>query len=68
MKLEGTVQPDEALVGAHPAEPAAGSFRAAAGGEADLFNLEHYPVNAVCRICRRPIRAEAFLRPFNHQD
>jgi hypothetical protein len=65
--MEDTVQPDETLTGTHPAEPAPGSFRAAAGGEADLFNLDHYPVSAICRICRAPIWAEAFLRPFSHE-
>jgi hypothetical protein len=60
------VPPDETLTGTHPAEPAPGSFRAATGGEADLFNLDHYPVNAICQVCRAPIRAEEFLRPFQH--
>ena len=61
------MQPDETLTGTHPAEPAPGSFRAVAGGEADLFDLDHYPVNAICRVCRAPIWAEAFLRPFSHE-
>ena len=60
------MQPDETLTGTHPAEPAPGSFRAVAGGEADLFNLDHYPVRAQCRICREPIKAESFLRAFEH--
>jgi hypothetical protein len=55
---------------AHTAEPEPGSFRAVTGDgdDADLFNLDHYPVHAVCRVCREPIRAEAFLRAFRHQD
>jgi hypothetical protein len=52
----------------HPAEPKPGSFRAAAGGDADLFNLEHYPVRATCRHCDEPIEAETFLRAFRHED
>lgn len=50
----------------HTAEPAPGSFRAATGGEADLFDLTHYPVHAVCRVCGEPIKAETFLRAFRH--
>jgi hypothetical protein len=52
----------------HPAEPKPGSFRAATGEDADLFNLEHYPVHATCRHCDAPIRAESFIRAFTHQD
>ena len=51
---------------AHTAEPAPGTFLAALGGDADLFDLTHYPVSAQCRICREPIRAESFLRAFEH--
>jgi hypothetical protein len=52
----------------HAAEPEPGSFRAVTGdgGHADLFNLDHYPVHAVCRVCNEPICAEAFLRAFRH--
>jgi hypothetical protein len=50
----------------HVAEPEPGSFLAASGEIADLFNLGHYPVRAVCRICQGPIRAETFLRAFKH--
>ena len=46
----------------------AGSFRAATGEDADLFNLEHYPVRATCRLCDEPIKAEGFLRAFRHED
>jgi hypothetical protein len=54
----------------HTAEPEPGSFRAVTGDgdDADLFNLDHYPVHAVCRVCNEPIRAEAFLRAFSHDD
>jgi hypothetical protein len=51
---------------AHPAEPAPGPFLTAGGGQADLFDLSHYPVRAVCRVCQQPIRAESFLRAFEH--
>jgi hypothetical protein len=52
----------------HAAEPEPGSFRAVTGDgdDADLFNLNHYPVHAVCRVCNEPICAEAFLRAFTH--
>jgi hypothetical protein len=54
----------------HAAEPEPGSFRAVTGDgdDADLFNLDHYPVHAVCLICNEPIYAEAFLRAFRHRD
>jgi hypothetical protein len=53
----------------HAPEPEPGSFRAVTGDgdDADLFNLNHYPVHAVCRVCSEPIRAEAFLHAFRHQ-
>lgn len=50
----------------HAAEPKWGSLRTADGREADLFVLEDYPIDAVCRVCRGPIRAAAFMRPFEH--
>jgi len=49
----------------HTAEPEP-SFRAATGGDADLFDLNHYPVHAFCRVCSEPIEAETFLRAFRH--
>jgi hypothetical protein len=52
----------------HRAEPKPGSFRATTGENADLFNLEHYPVRATCRLCDEPIKAESFLRAFRHED
>ena len=54
----------------HTVEPEPGSFRAVTGDgdEADLFNLNHYPVHAVCRVCNEPIRAGAFLLAFRHDD
>jgi hypothetical protein len=54
----------------HAAEPEPGSFRAVTGDgdEADLFDLNHYPVHAVCRVCSEPIYAEAFLRAFRHEE
>lgn len=62
------MQRQTALTRSHMAEPAPGSFLAAAGGDADLFNVEHYPVRATCRLCDEPIRAESFLRAFKHED
>ena len=53
---------------AHAAEPAPRSFRAATGGDADLFNVDHYPVQAICRICSEPIQAVDFLRAFAHKE
>jgi hypothetical protein len=50
----------------HAAQPKAGSLRTADGREADLFTLEDYPIDAVCRVCRRTIRAQSFMRPFEH--
>lgn len=52
----------------HAAVPEAGSFRTGDGGEADLFTLAHYPVDAVCQVCRGTIRAQSFLRPFEHVE
>jgi hypothetical protein len=66
----GTLQKRPAVKRAeHTAEPEPGSFRAKTedGDDADLFNLNHYPVHAVCRACGEPIRAEAFLSAFKHQ-
>ena len=51
---------------AHPIEPDPGTFLAAGGGDADLFDVSHYPVQALCRVCQEPIRAETFLRAFEH--
>jgi hypothetical protein len=51
---------------AHPIDPDPGTFLAAGGGDADLFDVSHYPVQALCRVCREPIRAETFLRAFEH--
>jgi hypothetical protein len=53
---------------AHPAEPAPGSFRATGGDATGARALNHYPVQARCRICGRPIKAETFLRAFRHAD
>ena len=50
----------------HPAEPAPGTLLTVGGGNADLFDVNHYPVRAECRVCRQPIRAESFLRAFEH--
>lgn len=68
MMVEAIMQRQTTLSRAHTAEPAPGSFSAAMGGDADLFNLSHYPVHAVCRVCKAPIKAETFLRAFAHED
>ena len=52
----------------HKAEPKAGSFRTAGGREADLFTLEHYPVDAVCQVCGDTIRSRSFLLAFEHLE
>ena len=52
----------------HAAEPDPGSFRSATGEDADLFDLDHYPVRATCQLCNGPILAETFLRAFRHED
>jgi hypothetical protein len=52
----------------HPAEPTPGSFRSVTGEEADLFNVEHYPLFATCRHCGAQISATEFLRAFRHED
>lgn len=62
------MQRQEPLTPTHTAEPAPGSFRAVTGEDADLFNLDHYPLRATCRVCNEPIRAESFLRTFKHED
>jgi hypothetical protein len=64
----GSMEPETTVPEAHKAEPAPGTFQAVTGGEADLFNLDHYPVRAVCRVCSGPIRAEAFILAFRHRD
>jgi hypothetical protein len=51
---------------AHPAEPDPRTFLTAGGRHADLFDVSHYPVRAVCRVCRKPISAQTFLRAFEH--
>lgn len=59
----GTVEPVDR---SHAPEPAAGTIRTSEGCQADLFNIDHYPILAVCRVCGEPIRADRFLRPFAH--
>jgi hypothetical protein len=51
---------------AHQAEPAPGTLLTTVGADADLFDVNHYPVRAECRVCREPIRAESFLSAFEH--
>ncbi|HEV3383012.1 MAG TPA: hypothetical protein VG142_18755 [Trebonia sp.] len=52
----------------HAPEPQAGSIRTSDGQRADLFNVRHYPVLAVCRVCDELIQAESFFRPFEHVE
>lgn len=58
----------EAVDYSHVPEPRAGSIFTSDGQRADLFNVRHYPVHAVCRGCGEPIQAESFFRPFLHED
>jgi hypothetical protein len=50
----------------HKAEPIAGSFYTRLGRPANLFRSDHYPVEAVCSVCSKPIVVESFLREFSH--
>lgn len=52
----------------HEPEPEPGSVLTGDGRHADLFNLRHYPVRALCRLCGEPIKAQSFLRPFKHDN
>lgn len=56
----------ELVVRFHSPEPAVGTIRTSDGQQADLFNIRHYPIYAVCRVCSEPIRADSFLQPFIH--
>lgn len=57
---------EELAVRFHSPEPAVGTIRTSDGRQADVFDISHYPVQAVCRVCSEPIRAGSFLRPFAH--
>lgn len=50
----------------HEPEPKPGSVLSGDGRRADLFNHQHYPVRALCRLCGEPIKADSFFRPFAH--
>lgn len=50
----------------HEPEPEPGSLRTGNGQGADLFNVRHYPVRALCRLCGKSIKATSFFRPFEH--
>jgi hypothetical protein len=52
----------------HSPEPRLRTLRNRNDGRADLFNVRHYPVTAVCRVCGQPIRADSFFWPFVHQE
>jgi hypothetical protein len=62
------VRAEDVVIRHHAPEPAVGTIRTSDGQQADLFNISHYPVLAVCRVCSEPIRAESFLRPFAHYE
>jgi hypothetical protein len=49
----------------HVPQPEPGSFRTADGHRTELRSAR-YPVWAVCRTCRRGIRADSFFVPFVH--
>lgn len=68
MKGEWLVGEAAALDYSHVPEPRPGTILSSGGQKADLFNLQHYPVQAVCRICEEPIQADSFFRPFRHED
>ena len=57
-----------AVADVHSPEPEPGTLRAQDGQRADLFNVRHYPITAVCRVCEQPIRADSFFRPFTHDE
>jgi len=57
-----------AVADVHSPEPAPGTLRSRDGQTANLFNVRHYPVTAVCRVCGQPIRAGSFFRPFTHEE
>ncbi len=46
----------------HDITPVAGSVRRLDGSPADLGDATHYPVEAVCGECARPIRSDRFFR------
>lgn len=52
----------------HTPTPRPGSMFSRDGRRADLFNIRHYPVRAVCQDCGEPIEAESFFRPFLHAE
>jgi hypothetical protein len=68
VKGEWLVGEVAALNCSHIPEPKAGSILTSDGRKADLFNVRHYPVRAVCRVCDEPIKADSFFRPFAHVD
>lgn len=58
--------PLKPLARPHEPEPEPGSVLTRDGQSADLFNHQHYPVRALCRLCGEPIKADSFFRPFAH--
>jgi hypothetical protein len=50
----------------HRIEPVKDSWYTKGGRVADLFNLQHYPIEAVCWRCHSPIIAETFLGAWAH--
>ncbi|MBO0805159.1 MAG: hypothetical protein J2P25_19045 [Nocardiopsaceae bacterium] len=59
---------EELVARFHVPEPTVGTIRTSDGRQADVFNIHHYPVQAVCRVCGKPIRTGHFLRPFTHSE
>ncbi|MCL2586414.1 MAG: hypothetical protein FWE35_28635 [Streptosporangiales bacterium] len=58
--------PSQPSVRSHEPEPQRGTIVTGDGHDADLFNVRHYPLRALCRLCGEPITAESFLCPFGH--
>lgn len=50
----------------HDPEPKPGSLLTGNGQGASLFNMQHYPVRGLCRLCGESIKAPSFFRPFEH--
>lgn len=58
--------PGKTVDTAHDVGPVKDSWRTKGDSPADLFNLDHYPITAVCRECKRPIVASTFLAAWVH--
>jgi hypothetical protein len=50
----------------HTIEPVKDSWYTQGGLRANLFRPDHYPIQAVCSVCSRPILAKSFLQDWMH--